>query len=60
MTQLSQLLQTTAIKNKCSAVAETDDRLSTIDMGQKWGAMPPFSGGAGSPSNTMWPYQVAA
>ena len=30
------------------------DRLDTTDMSQKLGAMPPF-GGAGSPSNTMWP-----
>jgi len=30
------------------------DHLDTTDMSQKLGAMPPF-GGAGSPSNTMWP-----
>ena len=40
---------------KCSAVAETGDRLATIDMGRKLGAVPPFSRGvAGSPCNTMW------
>jgi len=34
-----------------------NDRLATIDMGQKVGAVPPFfgRGEAGSPSNTMWP-----
>ena len=38
--------------NKCSAVAEMGDRLATIDMGQKLGAVP---WGAGSLSNTMSP-----
>ena len=33
------------------------DRLATTDIGQKLGAAVPFlwGGGAGSPSNTMWP-----
>ena len=51
----------------CSAVAEMDDRLATIDMGRKLGAVPLFGGGAGSLCNTMWPggrglppYQVAS
>ena len=50
-----------------SAVAETDDRLATTDMGRKVGGAVPISlGGAGSTSNTMWPgrglpsYQVAS
>jgi len=30
---------------KSSAVTETCDRLATIDMGQKEGAVPPFFGG---------------
>ena len=42
--------------NKSSAVAETGDRLATIDVGQKVGATMPLSvGGAGFPSNTMSP-----
>jgi len=41
--------------NKCSAVAEMDDRLATIHMSQKLGALPLWGGGAGFPSNTMWP-----
>jgi len=53
---------------KNSAVAETGDRLATIDMGRKLGAVPFFRGeGAGAPSNTMSPgprpipqYQVAS
>jgi len=40
--------------NKYSAVDEMGDRLVTIDMARKLGAVPLF-GGAGSPSNTMWP-----
>ena len=37
---------------KSSAVAE----MATIDMGRKEGSCcVPFAGGAGSPSNTMWP-----
>jgi len=40
---------------KCSAVAEMGDSLATIDMDRKKGAAVPLSGGAGSPSNTMWP-----
>ena len=39
---------------KCSAVDETDDRLATTDIGQKLGAVL-WGGGAGSPSNTLWP-----
>jgi len=31
--------------NKCSAVAEMGDRLATIDMGRKWGAVPLLGGG---------------
>jgi len=52
-------------KYKSLAVAEMGDRLATIDMGRKLGAVPPFGGGAGFPSSTMWPgrglppYQVA-
>ena len=42
--------------NKRSAVVELGDRLVTIDTGRKVGAAVPLSvGGAGSPSNTMWP-----
>ena len=43
-----------AKKNKCSAVAETDDRLATIDMGRKVRVAVHLRG-AGSPSNTMSP-----
>jgi len=39
--------------NKSSAVAEMGDRLATIDMDQKLGAVILFKGGAGTPSNTM-------
>jgi len=55
--------------NKCSAVAEMDDRLATIIIyrhGPKIGGCAPLGGGAGSPSNTMSPrpglspYQVAS
>jgi len=40
-----------------SSIAEMGDRLSAIDMDRKVGAVVPCSigGGAGSPSNTMWP-----
>ena len=31
------------------------ERLATIDKAEKRGAAVPLSGGAGSPSNTMWP-----
>jgi len=41
---------------KCSAVAEMGDRLARIDMGRKGGLLYHFQGGAGSPSNTMWPW----
>jgi len=41
--------------NKCSAVAQKGDRLATIDMGQKLGAVCVCPFWAGSPSNTMWP-----
>ena len=43
--------------NKCLAVVEMGNRLATIDMGRKLGAVPLlfFGGGAGSPFNTMWP-----
>jgi len=40
--------------NKCSAVAEMGDRLATIDLGQKLGAVP-LMGEAGSPCNTIFP-----
>jgi len=39
--------------DKCSALAETGDRLATIDIGRKLGAVPLLGGGAGSPCNTM-------
>ena len=39
--------------HKCSAVAEMDDRLATIDVDRKWGgALSLWGGGAGSLSNT--------
>jgi len=41
--------------NKNSAVAEMGDRLATIDMGRKLGAVPLYWKGAGSPPNTIWP-----
>ena len=41
--------------NKCSAVAEMRDRLATIDMNLKLGALSLGRGGAGSASNTMLP-----
>jgi len=47
-----------AVKNKCSEVAETGDRLAAIDMGRKEGSYgAPFGGrwGVGSPSDTIWP-----
>jgi len=58
----------TLISYQSSAVAEMGDRLSTLDVGRKVGAaVPLLGGGAGSPSNTMWPgsrptpsYQVAS
>jgi len=31
------------------------DRLTTIDMAEKWGSSVPLSGGAGPPFNTMSP-----
>jgi len=47
----------TCIANESSAVYQMGDHLATIDMGRKLGGVPHFSGGggAGSPSNTMWP-----
>ena len=40
----------------CSALAEMGDCFARIEMGWKdGGAVVPLSGGAGSPSNTMWP-----
>jgi len=44
-------------KNQCSAVAEMDDRLATIDMDRKLGGGcdPSEEMGAGSPSNTKLP-----
>jgi len=48
-------LLTIGYTDKCSAVAEMGDRLATTDMGQKVGAVPLFTGEAGSPSNTMSP-----
>ena len=47
----------TCIANKNSAADQMGDRLATID-GRKIGRRVPFfrvGGGAGSPSNTMWP-----
>ena len=47
-----------AYLKKNSAVTEMGERLASIDMGRKVrGADVPISmgGGAGSPSNTMWP-----
>jgi len=45
--------------SKCSAVAEVGDRLATIDMGQKLGAVP-LLGGAGLlgpiQHNEAWTY----
>ena len=41
--------------NKCSAVAGMGDRLVTIDMDRKLGAVPLWGRGAGSPSNTLSP-----
>ena len=38
--------------NERSALAGMSDRLAKTDMGRKEGV--PLSGGAGSPSNTMW------
>jgi len=40
---------------KCLAVAEMGDRLATIDMGRKVGAVPDFRGKLGPSSNTMTP-----
>jgi len=41
--------------NKCLTVAEMDDRLATIDMGQKLGgAMPPFWGWELGPHLTQY------
>jgi len=41
--------------NKCSTVDEMGDRLATIDMGRKLGAVPLLRGGAWSSCNTMRP-----
>jgi len=56
--------------NKSSAIVQMGDRLAylptkwhldplsrlaTTNMGRKVGAVPLWGGGAGSPSNTMWP-----
>jgi len=44
--------------SKSSAVAEMGDRLATLDTARKvggGGCCAPFRGGAGFPSNTMWP-----
>jgi len=45
------------LTDKSSAVAETGDRLATIDMGRKLGDCAPFLLGEGTefPSNTIWP-----
>jgi len=46
--------------HKSSVVAETGDRLATIDMDRKEGSCcAPFAGrvGAESPSNSIWPGQ---
>jgi len=34
---------------------DPSSRLATIDMAENWGLCPFGGGGAGSPSNTMWP-----
>jgi len=34
---------------------DSSSRLATIDMGRKLEAVPLWGGGAGSPSNTVWP-----
>jgi len=39
-------------KDKCSAVAEMGDRLATVNMGRKLGALPPFWGGELGPHLT--------
>jgi len=39
--------------DKCSAVAEMGDRLTTIDMSQKLGAVPFFKGGSWIPNLTQ-------
>ena len=54
MTIITTLVQS---PQELSSIAEMGDRLSTIDMDRKVGAVVPRSigGGAGSPSNTMWP-----
>ena len=44
-----------AYVNKCSALPEVGDRLATIDMGLKIGAVSLLGGGAGSPCNTVLP-----
>jgi len=46
---------TADILNKCSAVAEMGDRLATIDIGRKLGAVPPFWEGVLDPHLTLWP-----
>jgi len=53
--------------NKSSAVAETGDRLATIDLGRIEGAAVPLSGGEAGPHLTQCglgrdlpPYQVAS
>ena len=52
----SSLQNVQKVVDKCSAVAEMGDRLATIVMGRKLGAVAPFlGGGAGFPSNTMSP-----
>ena len=48
----SQILEIAS--DKCSAVADMGDRLATIDISRKLGAVP-LLGVAGSPCNTMWP-----
>ena len=44
-----------ATLNKCSAVAEMGDRLATIVMCRKWGAVHLLEKGATFPCDTMWP-----
>jgi len=46
----------TCIANNSSSVDQMGDRLATIQTwAENWAACPLWGGGAGSPSNTMWP-----
>jgi len=43
------------MKDKCSAVDEMGHCLATTDTGRKLELCPFLDGGAGTPSNTIWP-----